>query len=268
MEDTVEEDEGRDEKVAATVWQAMGEVASISQITVSRSGVMLRFEAIRTESNKISYHPLEPYQDRSQIGRQGRAWQQIMMFFVRTQRQHQWKSPSYRLNQRQKRAFERLMTLARQSVDECVDEDRLSESSESSDEEDDRNADTEERVVHVAGVCAGGWGDDCGGTVEGVAGGHDCAVRRIEHPMCGVGARQRRGWGIDRVGDAGEGSVAGVRDVRQSNPSDPAIGPDCDRRVSCDIERPLGFPTTFAAIGQVGVRGDADGVVDGDVAAQ
>ena len=128
--------------MAAAVWQAMGEVASISQITVSRSGVMLRFEAIRTESNKVSYHPLEPYQDRSQIERQGRAWQQIMMFFVRTQRQHQWKSPSYRLNQRQKRAFERLVTLAQQSVDECVDEDGLSESSESSDEEDDRSADT------------------------------------------------------------------------------------------------------------------------------
>jgi len=86
----------------------------------------------------------------------------------------------------------------------------------------------EERVVHVAGVCTGGWGDDRGGTVEGVAGGHDCAVRRIEHPMCGVGARQRRGRGDDRVGDAGEGRVAGVRDVRQSHPSDPTIRPDCD----------------------------------------
>lgn len=50
----------RDERVAAAVWQAMGEVASISQTTVARSGVMLRFEAIRTEANKVSYHPLEP----------------------------------------------------------------------------------------------------------------------------------------------------------------------------------------------------------------
>ena len=133
-EDDVEEEERRHEKVAAAIWQAMGEVASISQTTVSRSGVMLRFEAIRTEANKISYHPLEPYQDRTQIGRQGRAWQQIMMFIVRTQRQHQWKSPIYRLNQRQKRAFERLTTLAERSVDRCVDKDG---SSESSDDEDD-----------------------------------------------------------------------------------------------------------------------------------
>lgn len=71
-EPVVEEDdvgngneEVRQERMAATIWRAMGEVASISQTTVSRSGVMLRFEAIRTESNKISYHPLEPYQDRS-----------------------------------------------------------------------------------------------------------------------------------------------------------------------------------------------------------
>ena len=63
----MEEEEGRNEKIAATIWQAMGEVASISQTTVSRSGVMLRFEAIRTESNKISYHPLEPYQDRPRL---------------------------------------------------------------------------------------------------------------------------------------------------------------------------------------------------------
>lgn len=140
--DRVEEGEKRNEKVAATIWQAMGEVASISQSTVSRSGVMLRFEAIRTETNKVSYHPLEPYQDPTQIGRQGRAWQQMMMFFVRTQRQHQWKSPGYRFNQRQKRAFERLIALAQQSADECVDEDGSDESSESSDGEDDRDADT------------------------------------------------------------------------------------------------------------------------------
>jgi superfamily II DNA helicase RecQ len=125
----VEEEGLCNEKVAAMIWQAMGDVASISQTTVSRSGVMLRFEAIRTESNKISYHPLEPYQDRTQIGRQGRAWQQIMMFFVRTQYPHQWKSPSYRFTQRQRRAFERLTTLAQQAVENHVDEDGSSESS-------------------------------------------------------------------------------------------------------------------------------------------
>lgn len=131
------------ERVAAAVWQAMSEVAAISQTTVSRSGVMLRFEAIRTDSNKVSHHPLEPYQDRSQIGRQGRAWQQIMMFFVRTQFPHQWKSPSYRFNQRQRRAFERLTTLAQQAVENHVDEDGSSGSSTSGSEEDEEEEDEE-----------------------------------------------------------------------------------------------------------------------------
>jgi len=135
--DRVEEEEGGTEKVGATIWQAMGEVASISQTTVSRSGVMLRFEAIRTESNKISHHPSEPYQDRNQIGRQGRAWPQTMMFFVRTQRRHQWKSRSYRFNQRQKRAFERFIALAQQSVDECDGEDRSDQSRESRESSDE-----------------------------------------------------------------------------------------------------------------------------------
>ena len=133
----VEEEALRSEKVAAIIWQAMGDVASISQTTVSRSGVMLRFEAIRTESNKISYHPLEPYQDRTQIGRQGRAWQQIMMFFVRTQCLHQWKSPRYRFNRRQTRVYERLVTLAQQDVQDHVNDDSLSESSTSDGEGDE-----------------------------------------------------------------------------------------------------------------------------------
>lgn len=131
-----ESEESVEERIAASVWQAMGEVASISQTTVSRSGVMLRFEAIRTESNKSSYHPLEPYQDRSQIGRQGRAWQQIMMFFVRTQRKHKWTSPRYRFNQRQKRTFDRLVALARRSACEDISDTESGASSESSDDED------------------------------------------------------------------------------------------------------------------------------------
>ena len=36
----------------------------------------------------------------------------------------------------------------------------------------------------------------------------------------------------------------------------------------CHIERPLGFSTAFAAVKQVGVRGDADSVVNSDVAAE
>lgn len=131
----------RDERGAAAVWQAMGEVASISQTTVARSRVMLRFEAIRTEANKVSYHLLEPYQDRRQIGRQSRAWQQIVVFFVRTQRHHQWRSPQYRFNARQKRAFDNIIHHAEQAVDRSMKEDVSDESSESSEETEDESAD-------------------------------------------------------------------------------------------------------------------------------
>lgn len=100
-----EDETNKEERTAAAVWQAMGEVAAASQATVSQSGVMLRFEAIRTGSDESVHRPLEPYQNRSDIARQGRHWQQLMMFFVRTKRDHEWRSPAYKFNSRQNQAF-------------------------------------------------------------------------------------------------------------------------------------------------------------------
>jgi hypothetical protein len=105
------------ERIAAAVWQAMGDLVSVSQDTVSRSGIMLRFEAIRTEAHQNVYRPLEPYQNRDDIGRQGRYWQQIVTFFVHTRQDHTWKSPVYKFNHRQDRAFQRMMAAARLAVD-------------------------------------------------------------------------------------------------------------------------------------------------------
>jgi superfamily II DNA helicase RecQ len=114
------ENEANDnERAAAAIWEATGELASASQDAVSRSGVMLRFEAIRTEAHQNVYRPLEPYQNRDEIRRQGRCWQQIVTFFVRTRRDHSWKSPSYKFNRRQDRAFERMMVVARSTVKEA-----------------------------------------------------------------------------------------------------------------------------------------------------
>jgi hypothetical protein len=46
------ENEANDnERVAVAIWEATGELALASQDAVSRSGVMLRFEAIRTEAH-------------------------------------------------------------------------------------------------------------------------------------------------------------------------------------------------------------------------
>ena len=105
-------DDDEEEPIEGAIWEAMGEVAAISQTTVEQSGVMLRLEAIRTEMHQTRYHPLQPYQDVSEIKRRCRPWQQMLMFFVRTQRQHEWKSPSYRFNRRQFAAFERLIAAA------------------------------------------------------------------------------------------------------------------------------------------------------------
>lgn len=64
------ENEANDnERAAAAIWEATGELASASQDAVSRSGVMLRFEAIRTEAHQNVYRPLEPYQNRDEIKR-------------------------------------------------------------------------------------------------------------------------------------------------------------------------------------------------------
>jgi hypothetical protein len=114
------ENEANDnERAAAAIWEATGELASASQDAVSRSGVMLRFEAIRTEAHQNVYRPLEPYQNRDEIRRQGRYWQQIVTSFVRTRRDHSWKSSSYKFNRRQDRAFERMMVVARSTVKEA-----------------------------------------------------------------------------------------------------------------------------------------------------
>jgi len=77
-----------DDPIETAVWQAMGEVAAISQTTVENSGVMLRLEAIRTEMHQTQYQPLQPYQDAKTVNEQCKPWQQMLMFFVRTQREH------------------------------------------------------------------------------------------------------------------------------------------------------------------------------------
>jgi superfamily II DNA helicase RecQ len=116
-DDNKDENEDEDkEAVESAIWQAMGEVADISQTTVTQSGVMLRLEAIRTEMHQTRYQPLQPYQDASQINRRCRSWQQMLMFFVRTQRQHEWKSPPYRFSRRQYAAFKRLIEAAEEVV--------------------------------------------------------------------------------------------------------------------------------------------------------
>jgi hypothetical protein len=80
---------------------------------------MLQFEAIRTEAHQNVYHPVEPYQNQDEIRRQGRYWQQIVTFFVRTRRVHSWKSLLYKFNRRQDQAFEQMLAVTRSTVKEA-----------------------------------------------------------------------------------------------------------------------------------------------------
>ncbi|KAI7458059.1 hypothetical protein KC351_g18349, partial [Hortaea werneckii] len=123
------------ERVAAVIWHAVADVARISQETVSQSGVMLRFEAIRTEVHQNLYHPLDSYQTRDSIARQGRYWQQIVIFLVRARQEHGRQAPPFKFNRRQDRAYQRLMAAAEAVVTQG-DESDLSDDSDASPADD------------------------------------------------------------------------------------------------------------------------------------
>ena len=129
-DENADEEKQRVERMATVIWQAMGEVAAISQETAAASGVMLRLEAIRTEMHQTRYQPLQPYQEASSIKRRCQPWQQMLMFFVRTQCQHEWKSPPYRFSRRQFDAFERLIAAAENTTKDEAGESEVEEESE------------------------------------------------------------------------------------------------------------------------------------------
>jgi hypothetical protein len=109
VEEPVAEPDPRQEQqaepVEAAMWAAMDGLARFSQASViHRVGNFVRLEAIRTEKHQNRYQPLQPYMDEKSISNHARPWQQILMFFARTQREHAWKSPKYRFTRRQREA--------------------------------------------------------------------------------------------------------------------------------------------------------------------
>ena len=97
------DDEG--EPVEAAIWAAMAGLLRFSQASViERVGVFVRLEAIRTEKHQTRFQPLQPYMDKEAIVKHTRPWQQVLMFFARTQKEHAWKSPQYRFKRRQREA--------------------------------------------------------------------------------------------------------------------------------------------------------------------
>ena len=124
------------EPVEAAIWAAMDGLARLSQASViDRVGVFVRLEAIRTEKHQTRFQPLQPYMDKDAIVKHARQWQQMLMFFARTQREHTWKSPRYRFTRRQQEAWEALVEQAEREVDgEEADEEDVEEETENIDE--------------------------------------------------------------------------------------------------------------------------------------
>ncbi|KAG9385482.1 RecQ Superfamily II DNA helicase [Pyrenophora tritici-repentis] len=101
IEEPVAEPDARQEQqaepVEAAIWAAMDGLARFSQASIiDRIGVFIRLEAIRTEMHQTRFQPLQPYMDKDAIVKHTRPWQQMLMFFARTQKEHAWKSPKYR----------------------------------------------------------------------------------------------------------------------------------------------------------------------------
>ncbi|KAI1521337.1 hypothetical protein PtrSN001A_012196, partial [Pyrenophora tritici-repentis] len=101
IEEPVAEPDARQEQqaepVEAAIWAAMDGLARFSQASIiDRIGVFIRLEAIRTEMHQTRFQPLQPYMDKNAIVKHTRPWQQMLMFFARTQKEHAWKSPKYR----------------------------------------------------------------------------------------------------------------------------------------------------------------------------
>jgi len=102
-----------DDRAAAAIWDSMEAVARISQKVCSRAGHTIRIEAVRTEREQTPHTPLQAYMDEENIVRHTIPWQQVLMFFVRTQTHHDWVSPHYRFTERQRKAWRALWRLAR-----------------------------------------------------------------------------------------------------------------------------------------------------------
>jgi superfamily II DNA helicase RecQ len=131
------------EPVEAAIWTAMDGLVRFSQASViDRIGVFVRLEAIRTEKHQTRFQPLQPYMDKDAIVKHVRPWQQMLMFFARTQREHTWKSPKYRFNRRQRETWDALI----EQAERVVGGEEETEEAEEDEEMEDMDGETIDEV--------------------------------------------------------------------------------------------------------------------------
>jgi superfamily II DNA or RNA helicase len=106
------------EGTARVIWDAMLRVASKSQSVTRRTGHLVRIEAARTDLQSFPAKPLQAYMHQdAELERHVEPCQRILMFFARTQVPHEWESPPYRFNRRQRAAWEALWRAAQDNRD-------------------------------------------------------------------------------------------------------------------------------------------------------
>ncbi|KAG9375597.1 hypothetical protein A1F94_013807 [Pyrenophora tritici-repentis] len=87
--------------------------------------------------------------DKNAIVKHTRPWQQMLMFFARTQKEHGWKSPKYRFTRRQREAWEVLIEQAKRSI-EGDEEDEAEDMDEEREELDEEMMDDIDEAIEVA----------------------------------------------------------------------------------------------------------------------
>jgi hypothetical protein len=138
------------EPVEAAMWVAMEGLARFSQASVIHCvGLFVRFEAIRTEKHQTRFQPLQPYMNEKSISEHARPWQQMLMFFARTQREHAWKSPKYRFTRQQREAWEALVKEAKRSAQREEEEQGANDEEMEDEEREDKEMENEEMANDV-----------------------------------------------------------------------------------------------------------------------
>jgi hypothetical protein len=144
------------EPVEAAIWAAMAGLTQFSQASViKRVGVFVRLEAISTEKHQTRFQPLQPYMDQEAIVKHTRPWQQVLMFFARTQKEHAWKSPGYKFTRRQREAWEALIWEAEAAAARGAEEeiDKIDEEAEAGEEQGSAEGNQAVRLPSIQKAC-------------------------------------------------------------------------------------------------------------------
>jgi hypothetical protein len=146
----------KSEPIAAAIWVAMAGLTRSSQASViERVGIFVRLEVIRTEKHQTQHKPLQPYMDQEAIIKHAQPWQQALMFFARTQKEHTWKSPGYKFTRRQREAWEALIWEAEATAARGAEEeiDEIDEEAEAGEEQGSAEGNQAVRLPSIQKAC-------------------------------------------------------------------------------------------------------------------